>query len=201
LETFNKRRTGRTVKGICHILYEKTKREGFAAGYNGAFNIKPYHVRLMAVRKRSGDMALRQIRMYGDEILRKKSKPVKEINAGIITLLDDMLETLHDQNGLGLAALEPEDGKLLELINPEIISKRGKAVEAEGCLSVPGRFAEVARPKVVMVGTYDREGEYHKVKLEGLAARAACHEIDHLDGELFINKAIRYLTDDDFLTE
>jgi len=117
--------------------------------------------------------------------------------------LDDLIETMRSVQGLGLAAPQvgvlrrvaviEVDELLLELINPVILTKRGKCVDLEGCLSVPGRYAEVERPKSVVVGTYDRSGAYHEIKLSGLAARAACHEIDHLDGELFVDKAIRFV--------
>ena len=150
-------------------------------------------------------MAIMNIVKDGDEVLRKKSRPVTEITPRIIRLLDDMIDTLHDSGGVGLAApqvgvlrriavIEVEPGELIELINPVIISKKGKQEELEGCLSVPGKWGITKRPHQVTVKALDRNGEEFSVTGEDLLARALCHEIDHLDGTLFYDKAIHMLT-------
>ncbi|MBV7271936.1 peptide deformylase [Clostridiaceae bacterium UIB06] len=146
-------------------------------------------------------MALRNIRKYGDEILRKKSRKVDEINDRILTLIADMEETMYDAQGVGLAA--PQVGILkrivvidvgegmLSLINPEIISQEGSQIDTEGCLSVPGEQGEVDRPNRVKVKAQNEKGEEIVIEGEGLLARALCHEIDHLDGILFVDKIIK----------
>ena len=143
-------------------------------------------------------MALRQIVKIGEPVLRKKSKVVKEINDRIIELLDDMADTMYEADGVGLAApqvsilkrvvvIDVGEG-LLELINPEIIETRGEQTGAEGCLSVPGEEGEVKRPYVVRVRAQDRHGNTFEIEGEELLARAFCHEIDHLDGILYVDK-------------
>ncbi len=151
-------------------------------------------------------MAIRIIRTFGDEALRKKSRPVETINRNIITLLDDMVDTMKEANGVGLAApqvgilkrvividIGDESDGLIELINPEIVVTDGTQNEIEGCLSVPGKMGEVVRPAKVTVKGLNRQGEEIEVTGEGLIARALCHEIDHLNGELFVDKVIRYV--------
>ena len=146
-------------------------------------------------------MAIREIFQAGNPVLRKKAKLVTEIDDRIITLLDDMLETMRAADGCGLAAnqvgvlrrvvvIEVED-ELFELINPEIVSTEGTQEEVEGCLSNPGIAGYVARPQKVVVRAYDRKGDLYEYTGEGLLARAFCHEIDHLDGILFTDKMIR----------
>lgn len=146
-------------------------------------------------------MALRTIRKHGDELLRKRSKEVEVINERILTLLDDMAETMYDADGVGLAApqvgilkrivvIDVGEG-LLKLINPVIISTEGSYVDSEGCLSVPGEQGEVERPYKVKVKALNEKGEEIIVEGEELLARALCHEIDHLDGVLFIDKVIK----------
>jgi peptide deformylase len=144
-------------------------------------------------------MALRQIRLEGDQILRKKSREITEITKNIKILVEDMLETMEDANGVGLAA--PQVGILkrvvvidvgegpIVLINPEIVKTKGEQIRPEGCLSVPGKAGEVKRPAYVKVKALNIEGE--KITVEGreLLAVALCHEIDHLDGRLFIDIA------------
>ena len=142
-------------------------------------------------------MALRKIVKLGDEVLRKKCKPVTIIDPKIHALLDDMAETLHAANGAGLAA--PQVGLLkriaivdvgegvIELINPEIISFSGEQTDDEGCLSIPDKWLPVTRPNVVEVRALNRYGKSFTMKGEGLLARAFCHEIDHLDGRMFID--------------
>ena len=143
-------------------------------------------------------MAIRKIRENGDEILRKKSREIEVIDDKIIELLDDMLETMHKYNGVGLAApqvgilkrivvIDIGDG-LLELINPEIIETSGEQIGEEGCLSVIGESGIVRRPNVVKVRAYNRKGQLFEIEGEELLARAFCHEIDHLDGILYVDK-------------
>ena len=151
-------------------------------------------------------MAKLKIVKYGDDTLRKVCRPVEEITPRILTLLDDMAETMHAANGCGLAApqvgilrriavVEVEEGKLIELINPKIIAYAGEQQEQEGCLSIPGRWGITKRPKHVTVRAFNRHGEEFEVSGSDLLARALCHEIDHLDGKLFIDCMIEELKD------
>jgi peptide deformylase len=145
-------------------------------------------------------MAVRTIRKNGDELLRKKSRKVDDINERELTLLDDMLETMYYAEGIGLAA--PQVGILkrivvidigegpLKLVNPEIIETLGSCIDCEGCLSVPGEQGDVERPEKVRATAKNEKGEDIEISAEGLLARALCHEIDHLDGILFIDKVI-----------
>lgn len=148
-------------------------------------------------------MATRIIREEGDEILKKKSREVEEFDEKLQVLIDDMIETMHKNNGVGLAAVQVgilkrvividlyEEGKEpFVLINPEIVRTKGEQEVDEGCLSFPNKFAKIIRPAEVTVKALDREGK--KVKLVGkeLLAQALCHEIDHLNGEVFIDKII-----------
>ncbi len=150
-------------------------------------------------------MAILNIVKEGDDVLRKTCRPVEAITPRILTLLDDMLETLHDANGVGLAApqvgilrriaiVEVVDGEVYELINPEIIEREGKQNELEGCLSVPKQWGVTDRPMKVTVRAMNRKGETYTVSGTGLLARAFCHEIDHLDGVLFKDNAVHMLT-------
>ena len=143
-------------------------------------------------------MALRQIVQLGDSVLRKKCKPVEKIDDKIIQLLDDMADTMYEADGVGLAApqvgilkriaiVDVGDG-LIELINPEIIEVKGTQTDDEGCLSVVNEFGPVTRPYYVKVRAYNRKGELFEIEGEELLARAFCHEIDHLDGVLFVDK-------------
>lgn len=145
-------------------------------------------------------MAIRTIRTYGDELLRKKSRVVDEINPRILLLIKDMVETMYNAKGLGLAA--PQVGILkriividvgngpIALINPEIIEMEGSNISNEGCLSIPGVQKNVERPEKVIVKALSEKGEELLIPGEGLLAKAFCHEIDHLDGVLFVDKAI-----------
>lgn len=153
-------------------------------------------------------MAVLNIVKDGDEVLRKKCRPVTEITPRIIRLLDDMKATLHKANGVGLAApqvgvlrriaiVECEPGELIELINPEIIEQSGEQEEIEGCLSVPGKWGITKRPEKVKVKATDRNGNSFTVEGEGLLARALCHETDHLDGIIFYDNAVRMLSEDE----
>lgn len=151
-------------------------------------------------------MALRTIRKYGDELLRKKSRKVDVIDERILTLLKDMGETMYKAEGVGLAA--PQVGVLkrvvvidigegiLNLINPEIIFAEGSQKDVEGCLSVPGEQGEVERPAKVKVKALNEKGEEIIIEGEGLLAVALCHEIDHLDGILFIDKITDKIVDE-----
>lgn len=152
-------------------------------------------------------MAIRTIRKLGDEVLRKKCRNVDKIDDRTLTLLDDMADTLYDANGVGLAApqvgvlkriavVDIGDG-LIELINPEIIEQSGVQEGSEGCLSVPGKYGEVQRPKRVTVRATDRNGKVFEITGEDLLARAFCHEIDHLDGIVFVDKVTEYIEVDD----
>lgn len=153
-------------------------------------------------------MAIRNIVKEGDPVLRGKCREVTEITPRIITLLDDMRETLHAADGCGLAApqvgikrriaiVEVEDGDLIELINPEIIAKDGQQRDLEGCLSLPGKWGYTERPMTVTVKACDRNGQEFTVTGSGLKARAFCHEIDHLDGVLFTDVAVKMVDPSD----
>lgn len=145
-------------------------------------------------------MATRRIRISTEEVLRKICKPVKEINEHLLTLLDDMAETMYEANGVGLAA--PQIGVLkrvvvidigeglVELINPVILEQKGSQIDYEGCLSVPGASGRVDRPAYVKVQAMNRNGETIIVEGEELMAVALCHELDHLDGILYIDKVL-----------
>ena len=148
-------------------------------------------------------MAIREIREKGDEILYKKCKAVVEFDEKLHILLDDMYETMQSRDGVGLAApqvgilkravvIDVGDGKI-ELINPEIVEESGEQTGSEGCLSVPGVFGEVTRPNVVTVKAQDRDGKWFKITGKELLARAFCHEIEHLDGKLFLDRVIRFI--------
>ena len=144
-------------------------------------------------------MALRNIVTLGDEVLRKKCRPVGEVTESIQTLVDDMIETMHDANGVGLAA--PQVGVMrrifvvdigegpIVLINPEIIEMSGEQTGEEGCLSLPGKAGTVTRANYVKIKGLDREGNEQVYEGTELLARAFQHENDHLDGILYIDKA------------
>lgn len=147
-------------------------------------------------------MAKLKIVKIGDEILRKTCRPVEKITPRTVTLLDDMLETMRDADGCGLAApqvgilrriavVEVEPGHPIELINPKIIAFAGEQEEQEGCLSIPGRWGITRRPKHVTVRATNRAGELFEISGSDLLARALCHEIDHLDGKLFLDCVIK----------
>lgn len=143
-------------------------------------------------------MAIRVIRTEEDPVLRKISKPVKEVTPKIITLIDDMLDTMYEAMGVGLAApqvgilkrivvIDVGDGPII-LINPEIIEKSGEQTGDEGCLSVPGMSGQVTRPDHVKVKALNEDMEEVVYEGEGLLARAFCHELDHLDGHMYTEK-------------
>ena len=150
-------------------------------------------------------MALRKIVTVGDPVLNKTCRPVTKFDDRLATLIDDMIETMHDANGVGLAG--PQVGVLrrvvvvdtgdedLELVNPEIV-KAGKETQTglEGCLSVPGKYGVVTRPNYVVVRAQDRNGDWYEYEGEELIARAFCHELAHLDGHLYTEIAERMLS-------
>ena len=147
-------------------------------------------------------MAIRKIRLEDDEILRKKCRPVEVVDEKIKELVEDMIETMHSQDGVGLAA--PQVGILKRvvvidlydnhgpyvLINPEIIKEKGEQEVEEGCLSFPNKFAKIIRPEEVVVKALDIDGKEYKLKGKELLAQAISHEIDHLNGVLFVDKII-----------
>ena len=147
-------------------------------------------------------MAIRSIRTEGDEILKKKSKKVEVIDEKIHELIKDMIETLKKYDGVGLAAVqvgilkqivvihEGEDKPIYVLINPEIISQSGVQVVEEGCLSFPNKFAKIERPEKIKIKALDENGKEIIITGKGLLAQAISHEIDHLNGEVFIDKII-----------
>lgn len=147
-------------------------------------------------------MAIRQIRKEGDEILKKKSRLVEEINEKIQELIDDMLDTMYEANGVGLAAVQVgilkqvividigEGDEPLVLINPRILKEKGMQEVEEGCLSFPNKFAKVERPAEITVEALNRNGKTIKVKAKELLAQAISHEIDHLNGTVFMDKII-----------
>ena len=147
-------------------------------------------------------MAIRTIRENGDEILRKKSREVEKADDKIRELLDDMLETMHLYNGVGLAAPQVgilkrvividlyDDNGPLKLVNPVLVKTKGKQEVEEGCLSFPNQYAKMIRPEEVVVEALNEKGEKVKIKAKGLLAQALCHEIDHLDGILFVDNMI-----------
>ena len=147
-------------------------------------------------------MAIRQIRLEKDEILRKKSREVEDVDDRKRQLLDDMIDTMHEYNGVGLAGpqvgilkrvivIDIDDGKgPIVLINPVILETKGTREVEEGCLSFPNKFAKVVRPEEVVAEYTNREGKRVKVKAKELLAQAICHEVDHLEGEVLVDKMV-----------
>ena len=147
-------------------------------------------------------MAVRIVREEGDEILRKKSKEVDEVNDKIRELLDDMVDTMHKYNGVGLSAVQVgilkrlvvidlyDDKGPIKLVNPVIIKTKGEQEVEEGCLSFPNQYAKMIRPTEVVAEALDENGKKIKIKAKGLLAQAICHELEHLDGILFIDNMI-----------
>ena len=155
-------------------------------------------------------MALRNILMEGDERLRKKSRPVTDFNERLWTLLDDMYETMKD-GGVGIAApqvgvlrravvIDVGEGKH-ELVNPVIVEQSGDQCGGEGCLSIPGQYGLVHRPAQLRLKAQDRYGKPFELEAEGYFAVAVCHEVDHLDGILFIDKAERMLDPEEIVED
>ncbi len=147
-------------------------------------------------------MALRNLRNLDDEVFRKISKEVSVIDSRVLTLLDDLVETMIKENAIGLAATHvgvlkrivvADIGEgLIELINPNIISESGEQIGSEGSVSLPGRYCDVKRPQNIVVEGLNRKGEKIVINAEVLLARVLCHEIAHLDGIIFTDKVIRY---------
>ncbi|MBP0972073.1 MAG: peptide deformylase [Oscillospiraceae bacterium] len=150
-------------------------------------------------------MAIRNIVKEGDQVLHKKCRPVEKFDEKLAQLLDDMGDTLKKAGGVGLAAPQvgilrrvfimmlEEDGEIIEAINPEIIKTSGQQRDVEGCLSVPNQWGYVTRPKTVVLRAFDRNGQEYEMKLKELGARCACHENDHLDGHLFLEKVEEFV--------
>ena len=156
-------------------------------------------------------MAIRKVRVIGDEILGKVCKPVKEMTPRTRELIEDMFETMYEENGVGLAAsqvgvlrqivtIDVEDGNQYVLINPEILETSGEQTGYEGCLSVPGKTGIVTRPDHVRVRALNEEMEPYELG-EGLLARAICHECDHLKGKLYVSMVEGELKDTDAMDE
>lgn len=147
-------------------------------------------------------MAVRIVREEGDEILRKKSREVEQVDNRIRDLLNDMVDTMHKYNGVGLSAVQVgilkrlvvidlyDDKGPIKLVNPVILKTKGEQEVEEGCLSFPNKYAKMIRPAEVVAEALDENGKKIKIKAKGLLAQAICHELDHLDGVLFIDKMI-----------
>lgn len=153
-------------------------------------------------------MALRRIVLQGEDCLTKVCRPVTDFNNRLHILLNDMTDTLLDSGGVGLAApqvgilrrvcvVQNENDEIIELINPEIVYTQGEQTGLEGCLSVPGKFGVVTRPEVVRVRAQDRDGNFFEVEDCDLTARCFCHEIEHLDGHLFVEHTDHLLTEEE----
>lgn len=159
-------------------------------------------------------MAIREIREYGDDILAKPCKEVKEMTPRLQELVDDMLETMYDAGGVGLAA--PQVGVLKKIfvvdisqegddphvfVNPELLEEDGEQEGYEGCLSLPGKSAIVRRPNHVKIKAFDRDMQPYELECEELMARAVCHELDHLSGIMYVEKMEGELVDNEDLVE
>ena len=153
-------------------------------------------------------MAIRKIVTQGDDRLSKKCRTVTDFNKRLHDLLDDMKETLEEAQGVGLAApqvgllrrvvvIVDDEDNILELVNPEILEQSGEQTGPEGCLSVPGKWGLVTRPDFVRIQYQDRYGEWFEADGEGLMARCFCHEIEHLDGHLYVEHIDHFMTDEE----
>ena len=154
-------------------------------------------------------MALRKIVVQGEDCLNKVCRPVTEFNRRLHLLMDDLLDTLSEAGGAGLAApqvgvlrracvvMDDDTEEYIELINPSIIAQSGEQTGPEGCLSVPGKWGLVTRPNYVRVRAQDRDGKWFEVEGEGLTARCYCHELEHMDGHLYTEHIDRFLTDEE----
>ena len=150
-------------------------------------------------------MAIRNIVKEGDPVLQKSCRPVEKFDEKLAQLLDDMGDTPKKAGGVGLAAPQvgilrrvfimmlDEEGTVIEAVNPEIVKTSGQQRDVEGCLSVPNRWGYVTRPKTVVLRAQDRNGQTFEMKLKELGARCACHENDHLDGHLFLEKVEEFV--------
>ncbi len=157
-------------------------------------------------------MAIRRILNGNHPVLRGEAQPVSEITGALLRLLEDMVETMYEAKGVGLAApqvgvarriivIDAGDNQLLQLINPRILRESGTSTDIEGCLSIPGIYGEVDRAEQVTVTARDPEGREISLELEGLLARILQHEIDHLNGTLFIDRATRLVDPEEFQRE
>jgi peptide deformylase len=159
-------------------------------------------------------MALRNIREIGDPVLSKTAKPVQEVNQKVKTLIGDMLDTMYEYSGVGLAApqvgilkrivvidISEEGDEPVILINPTLLESSGEQTAYEGCLSVPGKSGKVTRPDYAKVRAWNENMEEIEVEGEGLMARAICHELDHLDGHLYVERVEGELVDNSELAE
>ena len=154
-------------------------------------------------------MALRKIVVQGEDCLNKVCRPVTDFNRRLHALMDDLLDTLSEAGGAGLAApqggilrracvvMDDDTEEYIELINPAIVAQSGEQTGPEGCLSVPGKGGLVTRPNYVRVRAQDRDGNWFEVEGEGLTARCFCHELEHLDGHLYTEHIERFLTDEE----
>jgi len=154
-------------------------------------------------------MALRKIVEQGEDCLNKVCRPVTEFNPRLHMLMDDLVETLADAGGAGLAApqvgvlrracvvMDVDTEEYIELVNPEIVNQSGEQTGPEGCLSVPGKWGLVTRPNYVRVRAQDRDGGWFEIEGEDLMARCFCHELEHLDGHLYTEHIDRFLTDEE----
>ena len=154
-------------------------------------------------------MALRKIVEQGEDCLNKVCRPVTEFNPRLRTLLDDLVETLAEAGGAGLAApqvgvlrracvvMDLDTEEYIELVNPEIVFQSGEQTGPEGCLSIPGKWGLVTRPNYVRIRAQDRDGNWFEVEGEELMARCFCHELEHLDGHLYTEHIDRFLTDEE----
>ncbi len=153
-------------------------------------------------------MAIRRIITQGDARLRKKCRQVTDFNRRLHDLLDDMRETLGEAQGAGLAAPQvgilrravivlDDDEQMLELVNPEVLEQSGEQTAPEGCLSVPGKWGMVTRPSYVKIRAQDRFGNWLEMEREELTARCFCHEIEHLDGHLYVEHIDHFLSDEE----
>ena len=151
-------------------------------------------------------MAIRQIRIMGDDILNKECKPVKEMTPRLAELVDDMFDTMYEANGVGLAApqvgilkqiitIDVDDGNQYVLVNPEILEESGTQSGQEACLSVPGKSGVVTRPNHVKIRAYDEYMEPYELEADELLARAICHECEHLHGHLYVERVEGELMD------
>ena len=153
-------------------------------------------------------MAIRKIVVQGDSILNKRCRPVTDFNRRLHILLDDMKETLEEAQGAGLAAPQvgilrravivvDDSEEMLELVNPEILDQSGEQTAPEGCLSVPGKWGMVTRPYSVKIRAQDRDGNWFELEREEMTARCLCHEIEHLDGHLYVEHIDHFLSDEE----
>lgn len=154
-------------------------------------------------------MALRKIVVQGEDCLNKVCRPVTDFNRRLHILMDDLVDTLAEAGGAGLAApqvgilrracvvMDEDTEEYIELINPTIVDQSGEQTGPEGCLSVPGKWGLVTRPNYVRVRAQDRDGGWFEIEGEGLTARCFCHELEHLDGHLYTEHIERFLTDEE----